>query len=69
MVVPAKVAAQMGKGIVRPMTSKAAAGGIHSALVNSSGIAAQATFVPVAEASAGLGRVPRPAWDWPGRTR
>ncbi|WP_406369110.1 hypothetical protein OG788_03985 [Streptomyces sp. NBC_00647] len=52
MVVPAKVAAQLGQGIVRPMASKAAAGGIHSALVNSTGIAAQATFVPVGKAAA-----------------
>ena len=52
MVVPAKVAAQVGKGLLRPMSSKAAAGGVHSALVNSSGIAAQATFVPVAGAGA-----------------
>lgn len=47
MVVPAKVAAQFGQGIVRPMVSKAAAGGIHGALMNSTGIAANATFVPV----------------------
>ncbi|NJC71686.1 hypothetical protein HC031_18455 [Planosporangium thailandense] len=53
MVVPAKVAAQLGQGIVRPMASRAAAGGIHSALVNSTGIAAQATFVPVGKAAAG----------------
>jgi hypothetical protein len=52
MVVPAKVAAQLGQGIVRPMASKAAAGGIHSALVNSTGIAAHATFVPVGKAAA-----------------
>ncbi|MGV9565778.1 hypothetical protein [Streptomyces sp. NPDC003480] len=52
MVVPAKVAAQLGQGIIRPMASKAAAGGIHSALVNSTGIAAQATFVPVGKAAA-----------------
>jgi hypothetical protein len=52
MVVPAKVAAQFGQGIVRPMASKAAAGGIHSALVNSTGIAAHATFVPVGKAAA-----------------
>ncbi|MCR1981389.1 hypothetical protein NSA53_03935 [Cellulosimicrobium cellulans] len=51
MVVPAKVAAQMGQGIVRPMTSKAAVDGIHSALVTSSGITAQATFVPVGKAA------------------
>lgn len=47
MVVPAKVAAEMGSGMVTPMASKAAAGGVHSALMGSSGIAAQATFVPV----------------------
>ncbi|MEV4822057.1 hypothetical protein [Micromonospora sp. NPDC049274] len=55
LVVPAKVAAQVGKGLVRPMTSKAAAGGIHGALVNSTGIAAQATFVPVAGKAAVAG--------------
>ncbi|MEW2389122.1 hypothetical protein AB0933_12260 [Streptomyces venezuelae] len=52
MVVPAKVAAQFGQGVVRPMASKAAAGGIHSALMNSTGIAANATFVPVGKAAA-----------------
>ncbi|MCX4701225.1 hypothetical protein [Streptomyces sp. NBC_01373] len=52
MVVPAKVAAQFGQGIVRPMASKAAAGGIHGALMNSTGIAANATFVPVGGAAA-----------------
>ena len=46
MVVPAKVAAQVGKGLVQPMASKAVAGGVHSAMVGASGIAAQATFVP-----------------------
>ncbi|MEU5566154.1 hypothetical protein [Micromonospora musae] len=55
MVVPAKVAAQVGKGLVRPMASSASAGGIHSALVNSTGIAAQATFVPVAGKAAVAG--------------
>ncbi|WP_199255629.1 hypothetical protein [Mycolicibacterium mengxianglii] len=55
MVVPAKVAAQVGKGLVQPMASKAASGGVHSALVNSSGIAAQATFVPVAGKAAVAG--------------
>ncbi|KUI23032.1 hypothetical protein [Mycobacterium sp. GA-2829] len=48
MVVPAKVAAQVSRGLVSPMVSKAAAGGVHSALISSRGIAAQATFVPVA---------------------
>lgn len=55
MVVPAKVAAQVGQGLVRPMASKAAAGGVHTALVNSTGIAAQATFVPVCGRSAVAG--------------
>ncbi|MGX1273417.1 hypothetical protein [Streptomyces phaeoluteigriseus] len=52
MVVPAKVAAQFAQGVVRPMPSKAAAGGIHGALMNSTGIAAQATFQPVGTAAA-----------------
>lgn len=52
MVVPAKVVAQLGQGIVRPMASKVAAGGIHGALMSSSGITAQATFVPVGQAAA-----------------
>jgi hypothetical protein len=52
MVVPAKVAAQFGQGIVRLMPSKVAAGGTYGALVNSTGIAARATFVPVGKAAA-----------------
>jgi hypothetical protein len=52
MVVPAKVATQFGEGLVRPMTSKAAANGIHGALRDASGIVAQATFVPAGEAAA-----------------
>jgi hypothetical protein len=55
MVVPAKVAAQVGKGLVRSMPSKAVAGGVHGAMVGSSGIAAQATFVPVAAETAAAG--------------
>ncbi|MGN9917385.1 hypothetical protein [Micromonospora palomenae] len=56
MVVPAKVAAQVGKGLVAPMSAKAVAGGIHGALVNSTGrIAASATFVPVAGKAAVAG--------------
>jgi hypothetical protein len=55
IVVPAKVAAQVGKGIIRPMASKATSGGIRSALVNSRGIAGQATFVPVAGAGVAVG--------------
>ncbi|MEV6579163.1 hypothetical protein AB0M92_13535 [Streptomyces sp. NPDC051582] len=52
MVVPAKVAAQFGQGIIRPMAAQGAAGGVRSALVNSTGIAAHATFVPVGKAAA-----------------
>lgn len=55
MVVPAKVAAQFGKGLVRPMASKAAAGGVYSMMRNSTGIAANATFVPVAGKAAVAG--------------
>lgn len=51
MVVPAKVAEQIGQGIVRSMPSKAAARGIHSALMDSTGVVAQATFVPVGKAA------------------
>ncbi|CAM5646825.1 hypothetical protein SAVIM338S_06416 [Streptomyces avidinii] len=53
MVVPAKVAAQLGQGVLRPMVAKGAAGGVHGALVNSAGrIVSQATFVPVGGAAA-----------------
>ncbi|MFI6935717.1 hypothetical protein [Streptomyces sp. NPDC050287] len=54
MVVPAKVAAQFGQGIVRPMAAKGAAGDIYGALVNSTTgrIAAGAKFVPVGKAAA-----------------
>ncbi|MFZ0831640.1 MAG: hypothetical protein WAM92_00880 [Mycobacterium sp.] len=55
MVIPAKVAQQVGSGLLRPMVSKAAAGGVHGALTGSSGIAAQATFVPVAGQAAAAG--------------
>ncbi|MBM0225214.1 MULTISPECIES: hypothetical protein [Micromonospora] len=56
MVIPAKVAAQVGKGLVKPMAAKASAAGIRGALVNSTGgIAAHATFVPVAGKAAVAG--------------
>ncbi|WP_142057714.1 hypothetical protein [Pseudarthrobacter sp. B4EP4b] len=55
MVVPAKVATQVGKGLVRPMAAKGVAGGIHGALVDSSGIVGAATFVPVAGKAAAAG--------------
>lgn len=48
MVIPAKIAARVGGGgLVTPMMSKSVPNGIHSALMGSSGIAAQASFVPV----------------------
>jgi hypothetical protein len=47
MVVPASVADQVSKGLVRSMRSQAVKGGIHSALVDASGIQAQASFLPV----------------------
>jgi hypothetical protein len=52
MVVPARFASQLGNGLLRPMASEA--GGIHSALMGSSGIAGQAKFVPVAVGGATL---------------
>ncbi|MCO4239488.1 hypothetical protein NG702_19125 [Pseudarthrobacter sp. MDT3-28] len=53
MVVPAKVAAQVGKGLVNPMVAKGVAGGIRGALVNSGGTAvAHAAFVPVTGSAA-----------------
>lgn len=48
MVVPAKIAEQVSKGVVKPMASKAVAGGVHGALTKSSRIVGQATYVPVA---------------------
>ncbi len=59
MVVPAKVAAEFGKGMVQPMVSKAADKGIYGDLVGdlaggtAKTVAAKATFVPVQAASAG----------------
>lgn len=53
MVVPAKVAAQVGKGLVKPMQSKAVAGGVYSALRSSTKVVSNATFVPVAGKAVG----------------
>lgn len=52
MVVPARVAGQFGSGMLQSMRSGAAPGAIYSALRGSTGIAAQASFVPVAGATA-----------------
>lgn len=57
MVVPAKVASQVSKGLVKPMASKAVAGGVYSALRGSKGIVSKATFVPVSGAGATTGAV------------
>lgn len=51
MVVPAKVAAQVSQGVVRPMASKAVVGGIRGPLMGATGVVAQASFVPVGEAA------------------
>ncbi|WP_043809096.1 hypothetical protein [Rhodococcus triatomae] len=54
MHVPAKVASQFGKGLVKPMVAKAVDGGVYGELVADTGkIAAKAAFVPVEAASAG----------------
>ncbi|BCW53654.1 hypothetical protein StoSoilB19_10280 [Arthrobacter sp. StoSoilB19] len=55
LVVPAKLAAQAGQGLVRPMAAKGVAGAIHGSLVNSTGIVGAATFVPVASGAAAAG--------------
>ncbi|MFF9287349.1 hypothetical protein [Streptomyces griseosporeus] len=53
LVVPAKVAAQFGQGMVRPMVAKGTADGIRSALVDSAGrIVGHGTFEPVGKAAA-----------------
>ncbi|MFD3355240.1 hypothetical protein [Streptomyces fradiae] len=54
MVVPAKVAARFGQGLVRPMVPKGAARGVFGTLVDpaTGRIAAKATFVPVGGAAA-----------------
>ncbi|MFF0165534.1 hypothetical protein [Streptomyces prasinus] len=53
MVVPAKVAKQLGQGIVRSMPSNAVAGGVRGPLVDSATgkIVAGATFMPVGKAA------------------
>ncbi len=48
LVAPAKLAAQLGSGLIKPMTSRAVSGGVRGALLSSSGIVGQASFVPVA---------------------
>lgn len=48
MVIPAKVAAQVGQGTVRSMAAKGVAGGVRGPFVDSAGkIVAGATYVPV----------------------
>ncbi len=57
MVVPARVAAQMGSGLVRSMPSTAAATGIYSGVLGKAGIVGHSTFVPVAAKVAVTGAV------------
>ncbi|WP_069742535.1 hypothetical protein [Streptomyces sp. EN23] len=53
IVIPAKVAAQVGQGMVRRMASKAVVGGVRGPLVDPMGrIVAHATYVPVGKAAA-----------------
>jgi hypothetical protein len=53
MVVPAKVAAQFGEGVVSSMKAKGIPGGVYDGLVNAKGvIEAKAVFVPVGKAAA-----------------
>lgn len=56
MVVPAKVANQVGKGLVKSMPSQKAASGVYDNLVDAAtGVTvAKATFVPVERATAGV---------------
>ncbi|UVE96410.1 hypothetical protein [Dietzia sp. B32] len=53
MHVPAKVASEFGKGLVKQMPSKAVDGGVYGDLVGSTGVVAKATLVPVQAATAG----------------
>lgn len=55
IVVPAKLAAQVGKGLVRPMAAQGPSGAVYGALVNSSGIVGQAKLVPVVGGAAAAG--------------
>lgn len=57
MVVPAKVAAQVGKGLVKPMIAKGVPGGVYGGLRDGARIVGNAAFVPVAgkAATAGAG--------------
>lgn len=54
MVVPTKVAKKLGSGLLQPMLSRSVPDGIHSALMDSSGITGQAAFVPVAARGASM---------------
>ena len=53
MHVPAKVASQFGRGLVKQMPSKAVDGGVYGDLIGGTGVVAKATFVPVEAATAG----------------
>ncbi len=53
MVIPAKVAARLGQGLIRPMVAKGSAGAIRGPLVDSAGkIVGGVTFVPAGQVAA-----------------
>ena len=55
MVVPAKFADQVSKGLVRSMLSQGVSGGVRSPLVDATGVVGHASFVPVAGGAAAGG--------------
>ncbi|WP_045746468.1 hypothetical protein [Actinoplanes rectilineatus] len=55
MVVPRRLAAQLGKGMVRFMPSKEVAGGIYGGILGKAGIVKNATFVPVVTETSSAG--------------
>lgn len=55
MVVPAKVAAQVSQGLVKPMVSKALPGAIYSDLVGGASIVAKSSFLPVTASTGAAG--------------
>lgn len=57
MVVPAKVAAQVSQGLVKPMVPKIGSGAIFGDLVGASGVVAKAKFVPVSMSPGNVGTV------------
>lgn len=57
MVVPAKVAAQVSQGLVKPMVPRIGSGAIFGDLVGASGVVAKAKFVPVSPSTGNVGTI------------